>query len=88
MASVALLALVMALFMEALVGWLASFRSTLAGVLLPSTSSCSTSSALVRLRGQPGGEAGAEARDGRGVGGDEALGGGQVELSLLPKRQP
>ena len=45
-ASVALLALVMALFMLALVGWLASFRSTEAGVLLPSTSSCSASRAL------------------------------------------
>ena len=45
-ASTALSALVMAEFMEALVGWLASRRLTEAGVLLEFTSSCSASSAL------------------------------------------
>ena len=44
-ASVALFALVTALFMAAVVGWLASFRSTEAGVDLPSTSTCRASRA-------------------------------------------
>ena len=45
MASVALLAEAMLLFIAAVVGWLASFRSTEAGVLLPLTSTCRASRA-------------------------------------------